>query len=456
MIRSAIFVLVITVACSERTADQADAGSSNAAPRDAALLEMDAMPGAPRLTFHRDVRPILAARCLPCHTSGGIAPISFERFEDVRLLAPAIAEDVASGRMPPWPPASGCNQYRFDRSLSNDERTTLLEWVAEGAPEGDPADAPGEVTPREATLSRVDRAIRSERTFTPPLGESYRCFLLPYAETEPKYLTGYNIRPQNRVLLHHGDLYAIAPNAVAEYRRLDAEDEAGGFACDTVDSGTASFLAAWTPGGAGTDFPPETGILIEGGSEMLIQVHFSTQANEVGLEESPLVELRLEDQVARRAAALPFYDFFTWPRPGGMPIPAGEREVVFSFEIDPNPFRAQVIPWVTASNRILVYGSAIHMHALGSAGRVDIVRPGERDCLLDIPRWDLAWANAYELAEPEIFELGRDRLRVECRFDNSAAHQPLVNGARREPRDVEWGPTADDEMCIGFVFVTGE
>ena len=44
--------------------------------------------------------------------------------------------------MPPWPPDAACNSYQHDRSLTDQQRTDLLAWIADGAPEGDPADAP--------------------------------------------------------------------------------------------------------------------------------------------------------------------------------------------------------------------------------------------------------------------------------------------------------------------------
>ena len=77
--------------------------------------------------------------------------------------------------------------------------------------------------------------------------------------------------------------------------------------------------------------------------------------------------------------------------------------------------------------------------------------------MLSISRWDLNWASGYLLDRPRPFELGRDRLYVECRYDNSAAHQPMVDGVRGEPRDVEWGVSAADEMCqIAYVFTPGD
>lgn len=40
-------------------------------------------------------------------------------------------------------------------------------------------------------------------------------------------------------------------------------------------------------------------------------------------------------------------------------------------------------------------------------------------------------------------------MRVTCRYDNSAAKQPIVNGKQLPPHYVVWGEGTGDEMCLG-------
>jgi hypothetical protein len=40
-----------------------------------------------------------------------------------------------------------------------------------------------------------------------------------------------------------------------------------------------------------------------------------------------------------------------------------------------------------------------------------------------------------------------------CVYDNSAAHQPVVNGVQQAPRDVAWGEGTLDEMCLTYAVV---
>jgi hypothetical protein len=100
---------------------------------------------------------------------------------------------------------------------------------------------------------------------------------------------------------------------------------------------------------------------------------------------------------------------------------------------------------------VRIYGVAGHMHLRGVEIRLDL-DPGtpRARTLLDIPRWDFHWQDAYYLRQPVDAGPG-DTVRVTCRFDNSAGNQPVVNGRRLAPRYVLWGEGTTDEMCLGLL-----
>src|SRR5690606_7495612 len=103
----------------------------------------------------------------------------------------------------------------------------------------------------------------------------------------------------------------------------------------------------------------------------------------------------------------------------------------------------------------LVVGVAGHMHQLGRALSLDVVhRDGDRECLLDIPRWDFGFQRtyAYPAARPAVLA-PEDALHLACTFDNSAANQPIVDGVRLEPEDRVFGEGSLDEMCLAYVLV---
>jgi hypothetical protein len=91
------------------------------------------------------------------------------------------------------------------------------------------------------------------------------------------------------------------------------------------------------------------------------------------------------------------------------------------------------------------------MHQIGSAIRVDLIRAdGSKSCVINIPKWDFHWQGSYQFAQPIKVNAG-DKLQTTCVWDNSAAHQPIVNGQPQQPKDVRFGEGSTDEMCLaGF------
>jgi mono/diheme cytochrome c family protein len=94
-----------------------------------------------RVTFQRDVLPILAKHCQGCHRPGQVAPMSFLTYETTRPWAPQIKALVAAKKMPP---VVGTPHYIIltqGEGLTHAEIATLVTWVDDGAPEGTARDA---------------------------------------------------------------------------------------------------------------------------------------------------------------------------------------------------------------------------------------------------------------------------------------------------------------------------
>jgi len=94
-----------------------------------------------------------------------------------------------------------------------------------------------------------------------------------------------------------------------------------------------------------------------------------------------------------------------------------------------------------------------HMHLLGASIRLEL-NPGtpRARVLLDIPRWDFHWQNAYTLAQPLQAKPG-DVVRVTCRHDVRKRVRG-EHGIPKTPRYILWGEGTTDEMCLGILQVT--
>lgn len=92
-------------------------------------------PITTRVSWEREIAPIVRARCVSCHSPGGPAPMSLATYKEVRPWARAIREEVLARRMPKWPVVRGYGDFTNDPSLSPFEVALITAWVDGGAPE---------------------------------------------------------------------------------------------------------------------------------------------------------------------------------------------------------------------------------------------------------------------------------------------------------------------------------
>ena len=176
-----------------------------------------------RVTFSKDVAPILQAKCQECHQPNSIAPMSLMTFKDARPWARSIKERVTTRQMPPWhiDPSVGVQKFKNDMSLSDEQIDTIVRWVDGGAPEGDPKDLPPAkplVTTNEWQGVRdgfgpPDLVIKSPE-FTMP-AQHQDVWFRPTSTiplTEPRWIRMVEIRPTNlkaRKIVHHSIAYQV-------------------------------------------------------------------------------------------------------------------------------------------------------------------------------------------------------------------------------------------------------
>src|SRR5262249_13395355 len=137
---------------------------------------------------------------------------------------------------------------------------------------------------RKGGLSRVDRELKLPEAYTPALRpDDYRCFLLDWPEASQKFITGFGVPPGNAAIVHHVLAYAEPPAQVARYQAYDDADPRRGSTCfggprPATADGTdlPNQLGGWAPGVLGIDFPASTGIGVEPGSKIVVQMHYNT------------------------------------------------------------------------------------------------------------------------------------------------------------------------------------
>lgn len=414
--------------------------------------EIDAGDTA-EVTYYQHVKPILDAKCVNCHSADGIGPFELDDFDEARTYGPEASLAVELGIMPPWPPDADCNEYKADRSLTAEQKATIAAWVEGGMVEGDAASPGAPLDVEDTGLSRVDVRLEMPAAYMPAANadtpDDYRCFVIPWEGETEQYVTGFRADPGNAKIVHHVIAFYASPAQLAEYQQLDTDEAGDGYTCFGGPGGSSRgvWLGGWAPGTLGTDFPDGTGLLVEPGSAVILQVHYNiNNVLDTGVDpDLTAVEFRIDDSVEQVAMIMPWANP-NWLNGTGMTIPAGDDDVTHAFQFDPTPF-------LTENRGFTIYSPGLHMHQLGRSATASIVRAaGGSECLLGIEQWNFHWQGSYGLREPVHFAPG-DQLRVECNWDNSAQNQPFVGGEQQAPRDVHWGEGTTDEMCLATFYV---
>lgn len=108
-------------------------------------------PGTGRVTFARDIRPILQAHCTICHSRGGPSPMPLVTSEDALPWAEKIKESALSRRMPIWHAARGYGAFSNDPTLNPYELALIVTWAdGNSALPAPPAPAPSAPAARPA------------------------------------------------------------------------------------------------------------------------------------------------------------------------------------------------------------------------------------------------------------------------------------------------------------------
>lgn len=398
------------------------------------------------LTYWKDTKAIFEQKCNRCHLAkGGVGPFPLTSYKFVNTYKQSIKTSVANGTMPPWQADKSCGTYTNDISLTPVEKAKILQWVDQGAKEGDPNDYVAPPAPGKLGLDRVDLTLKMKKSYTiKKKPDDYRCFVLDWPHTTNKFVTGFQVNPGNAKIVHHVIAYVAKKSEVAQYTKKDPNGD--GYTCYGTAGGPAGlrWLGVWAPGVPGAGYYKDTGIKVEPGSKIIVQLHYNVlpTANESDLTS---VDFRLEDSVKKEAILFP-YTNPQWLRGQNMKIAANDSNATHSFNL-PLSFLSLVAPKVKG---LTIYSAMLHMHQLGASGRLSL---GGNQCLLNIPKWDFNWQLIFHLSQP--VKLGMsDSVGITCSWNNSAANQPIVDGKKRTPADVYWGDGTYDEMCLGIVYMT--
>ncbi|MFO0948511.1 MAG: redoxin domain-containing protein [Planctomycetota bacterium] len=399
------------------------------------------------VTYAKQVSRIFQKHCEECHRPGQIAPFALRDYDEVVGWADMIAEVVRDQRMPPWHADPHFGQFSNDRSLSPEEKETILTWVRNGAPLGDAKDLPEPVQfSTEWQLPNPDQVVNmDDKPFPIPADGvmEYEYFLVDPQWTEDKWLEASECRIGNRGVVHHVFVFSVPPGvkvpdfnsnrearreAAREGRRFERRPDDG----FNPGTGGIELIAGAAPGTPPWRYREGMASHLRAGTKLLFQMHYTPN----GQETTDLTGVSFVFADPKKATNNVRMTMAINPQ---FVIPAGEEnypvKAAYSFAKDS-----------------MILTMAPHMHLRGKAFRYDLEYPdGTKETILNVPRYDFNWQVIYMLKEPKFVPAGT-RMVCMAHFDNSAN-----NLANPDPTaNVRWGDQTWEEMMIGWFAMTDD
>nr|MEA2798846.1 hypothetical protein [Phenylobacterium sp.] len=368
--------------------------------------------GVTKVSYAKDVAPILEAKCVACHQDGGIGPFAMTNYQMVKGFAPMIREVIRTDRMPPYHADPHVGKFSDSQRLSSDQVKTLVHWIEAGAPRGEGADPLGAVkhVAQEWPLGKPDVIINVPAYTIPASGVvDYQRPAVASPMTEGKWVRAATIKPGSRQGVHH-----LLTGWMAEM-------PADGRSSET--KWAASLGAGYAVGAESNIMPADTGTYLPPGGAIGFQAHYTPFGKEV---------------VDKSQIALYFYD-----KPpelimhsvvvidNTIVIPAGEG-------------RHKEVAYVEFPHDALLYSAFPHAHYRAYSSDLWIrYLDGKEKLLLSLPRYDFNWQRSYTFAEPVKVPAG-SKLIAHYVYDNSKR-----NPSNPDPKiQVTWGEQSFQEMLF--------
>lgn len=386
--------------------------------------------GASAQNWSDNVAQVVYDKCTKCHHPGGIGGFSLMTYNDVSPMAAAIEAAVSSDEMPPWPPDNNYAQYVHDRSLSATEKSTILDWITLGTPEGNAANTPPPPVYTSVTLlGNGDLTVQMPTYMSKATtNDDYACFAVPSGLLAGRTIKSVEIVPGNREIVHHALIF-LDPTA------SEVTDSIGGDCASPGNSGT-KLIAGYTPGASPMTLPAvaplKLGIDMAAGSQVYFAMHYPMGS--YGQFDSTKV----------------IFHFYPLGTTGVRQVSADPIIQNWSFSLPANQI-TNVTGQYPATGGLPANISLLsvfpHMHLLGKSIKAYALKTnGDTVKLSNIPNWDFHWQDFYFFKNIQLAPLGA-KIKGEGVYDNTSAN---IHNPNTPPQTVYAGLNTSDEMFLVY------
>jgi hypothetical protein len=383
-------------------------------------------------TWSNNVAQIFYDKCTKCHHTGGIAPSSLMTYNETSPMAAAIYDAVAQETMPPWPVDNNYQQYVHNRALSPTEKTTILDWVLAGTPEGISANTPPPpVYTSNTVLGSGDLTVQipTYMSKATSMNDDYACFAIPSGLLQNRTIKSVEIIPGNRQIVHHALIY-LDPTAV------EITDSSSG-SCASPGSSNTKLIAGYTPGATPMTLPAvsplKLGIDIAAGAQVYFAMHYPSGS--YGQFDSTKV----------------IFHFYPIGTTGIRQVTAEPIIQNWNLNLPPNQITNVTAQYPAGSGglpaNISLLSAFPHMHLLGKSIKAYAIKPtGDTVKFANIPHWDFHWQDFYFFKHIQMAPMG-SKIKGEGVYDNTMnnTHNP-----NNPPQLVTAGLNTSDEMFLVY------
>lgn len=384
-------------------------------------------------TWSDDLAQIFYDKCSKCHNISGVGPFPLTTFAEASSMASVIYDAVNLNEMPPWPPDNNYQSYVHDRSLSASEKSTMLNWLTNGTPEGDPANTPPPpIFNPGSILGPGDLEVQIPTYMSKALsnGDDYVCFALPSNLATSRTIKSVEIIPGNPEIVHHALIYL---------------DPSGGCVTDTIGgdcagptSPTASLVMGYTPGSSPMTLPSasplKSGIQFPANSQVVFAMHYP------------------EGSYGQYDSTKVIFHFYPPGETGIRPVYTAPIIQNWSFMLPADQITSVNAQFPSGSGGLTTDYSMLsvfpHMHLLGQEMRVFGIKPNSDTLkMINIPHWDFEWQDFFFYEYIQHAETGTI-LKAEAKYDNTSAN---IHNPNNPPINVFPGLNTSDEMFLVYM-----
>jgi hypothetical protein len=393
-------------------------------------------------TFAKDIAPIIYQKCTPCHKAGGIGPMPFTNYKEVREFGLMIKKVTGNGYMPPWLADTAYRHYANEITLAPAEVKKIGQWVDGGYALGKASaetswhNYADTIAEKPSLILGMQQAYRVEGNNR----DNYREFVLPVDLPQDKYVSAIRFKPGSRAV-HHAWIFFDEQHIGRRFDSLDADYGYNAFA--RMDDGSMKKIPGYLPGLIKRQYPDSMGVLLKKGADIVIQIHYAPVP--VSTHDSSSIEMFFADKPVKQEVQfmeMTEYRLATIKEKDVEDLKKGDLSVFAKHLFIPAGETKTFVEKMTVLGDMSLISIIPHMHYRGKQFTAYAVSGKDTIPLIRIKNWDFDWQNAYLFKEPLRIPAGAI-IYVEATFDNTSQNR---SNPQHPPADASFGFGSKDEM----------